>query len=55
MLEREKTFLKDWMLPIAMTTGAAIYLILHFVPSFSEDGYMAVSKKLQPVLVFSCN
>lgn len=51
MLEREKTFLKDWMLPIAMTTGAAIYLILHFVPSFSEDGYMAVSKKLQPVLV----
>ena len=24
MLEKEKTFLKDWMLPIAMTAGAAI-------------------------------
>ncbi len=51
MLEKEKTFLKDWMLPIAMTAGAAIYLILHFVPSFSEDAYMAVSRKLQPVLI----
>lgn len=51
MLEKERTFLKNWMLPLAMTAGAAIYLILHYVPSFSEDGYMAVARKLQPVLV----
>lgn len=51
MLEKERTFLKNWMLPLAMTAGAAIYLILHYVPSFSEEGYMAVARKLQPVLV----
>lgn len=51
MLEKERTFLKNWMLPLAMTAGASIYLILHYVPSFSEEGYMAVARKLQPILV----
>lgn len=51
MFDKQKSFLKNWMLPIAMTTGAAVYLILHYVPSFSESGYMAVARKLQPVLV----
>lgn len=39
------------MLPIAMTLGTAVYLVLHYVPSFSEDGYMAVARRLQPLLV----
>lgn len=51
MLQKQKNFLKNWMLPLAMTAGAAIYLILHYVPSFSELGYMAVARRLQPVLV----
>ena len=51
MLQKEKTFLKNWMLPLAMTAGAVIYLVLHFVPSFSEDGYMAVARDVQPILV----
>ena len=51
MLEKQKTFFKKWMLPIAMTVGAAIYLILHFVPSFDESGYMSAARKIQPVLV----
>ena len=51
MLEKQKSFLKNWMLPIAMTLGAAIYLVLHYVPSLSEEGYMAVARRLQPLLV----
>ena len=51
MLEKEIRFLKDWMLPIAMTTGAAVYLILHYVPSFSETGYMNIARKVQPILI----
>lgn len=51
MLVKQKTFLKNWMLPIAMTLGAVVYLVLHYVPSFSEDGYMAVARRLQPLLV----
>ena len=51
MLDKQKSFLKNWMLPIAMTLGAAIYLILHYVPVFSEEGYMAVARRLQPLLV----
>ena len=51
MLQREKTFLKNWMLPLAMTVGAVIYLILHYVPSFNEEGYMSVARNLQPVIV----
>lgn len=44
-------FLKKWMLPIAMVTGAGIYLILHFVPSFEEAGYLGVARWLQPTLI----
>ena len=51
MLDKPIKFLKDWMLPIAMITGAAVYLVLHFVPSFSESGYMALSRRLQPMLI----
>lgn len=39
------------MLPIAMTLGAALFLVLHFVPSFDERGYMAFAKVVQPVLI----
>ncbi len=51
MLDKQKSFLKNWMLPIAMTLGAAIYLILHYVPVFSEEGYMAFARRFQPLLV----
>lgn len=33
-----KQFLKDWMLPIAMVTGAGIYLLYHFTPSLAPMG-----------------
>ncbi len=51
MLDKQKSFLKNWMLPIAMTLGAVVYLILHYVPSLNEEGYMAVARRLQPLLV----
>lgn len=51
MLEKQKSFLKNWMLPIAMTAGAAVFLILHYVPSFDETGYMSVARRVQPILV----
>ena len=44
-------FIKSWMLPIAMTTGVLIYLILHFVPGLDESCYMSTAKWLQPVLI----
>ena len=47
--------IKEWMLPIAMVTGAGVYLLYHFMPApihkagpFLED-FMDV---LQPLLIF---
>jgi len=51
MPENRKSFVKNWMLPIAMTLGAAVYLVLHFVPSFSEEAYMSAARRLQPLLI----
>ncbi|MCR5519131.1 MAG: transporter [Bacteroidales bacterium] len=51
MLEKEKTFLKNWMLPLAMGTGVAVYLILHYVPGLDDSLYISVARNLQPVLV----
>ena len=51
MLDREKRFLKNWMLPLAMTTGVAVYLVLHYVPSFDDTSYINIARKLQPLLV----
>ncbi|MBQ9309856.1 MAG: transporter [Bacteroidales bacterium] len=44
-------FLKSWMLPIAMSLGVAIYLFLHFMPSFDESAYLGLARWLQPVLI----
>ena len=44
-------FLKDWMLPIAMTLGAIIFLALHYCPSLDETSYMSVARTVQPVLI----
>ena len=48
--------IKDWMLPIAMVTGASIYLLYHFMPEpvhvagpFLEASVSAV----QPMLIFA--
>ena len=51
MLDREKRFLKNWMLPLAMTTGVAVYLVLHYVPSLDDTSYINIARKLQPLLV----
>jgi len=51
MLEKEKTFLKNWMLPLAMTTGVVVYLLLHYVPSLDDSLYIGVARDVQPVLV----
>ena len=51
-----KQVIKEWMLPIAMLTGASVYLIYHFMPHpvhrigpFLEG----VVSFLQPLLIFS--
>ncbi len=50
-----KGFIKEWMLPIAMLTGASIYLLYHYMPGpvhrlgpFLEDAVSVV----QPFLIF---
>ena len=48
--------IKEWMLPIAMVTGASVYLLYHFMPTPIHkagpflEGFMEV---LQPLLIFS--
>ena len=44
-------FLRRWMLPLAMSMGVAIFLVLHYVPSLDETGYIAFARKWQPVLI----
>ena len=39
------------MLPLAMTAGVTIYLVLHYVPSFSEAAYISFARKWQPILI----
>ncbi len=53
MSNRVETFLRKWMLAIAMTLGVAIYLLVYFVPALKglEKGYSAVAKEGQPLLV----
>ena len=50
-----RNFIKEWMLPIAMVTGASLYIIYHFLPapvhrlgSFLENTVAVV----QPLLIF---
>ncbi len=50
-----KNIIKEWMLPIAMVTGASIYLIYHALPLLHPAGPFlsdAVSV-IQPLLIFS--
>ena len=50
-----RKIIKEWMLPIAMVTGASIYLIYHALPSLHPAGPFlsdAVSL-IQPLLIFS--
>lgn len=51
MAGKLSAFLKSWMLPIAMTAGASVYLLLHFVPSFSDAAYLRFSSRTQPILI----
>ncbi len=53
-MSRFVTFINDWMLPIAIATGAAVCLILHFVPALSvsaEPAFTFFAKSAQPFLV----
>ena len=48
--------IKDWMLPIAMVTGASLYLLYHFMPApVHRAGPLlaAFVDVLQPLLIFS--
>ena len=49
------SFLKQWMLPLAMTSGAAAYLIYDNIPSLKPAGpYLAEAVGiLQPLLIFA--
>lgn len=51
-----KKIIKDWMLPIAMVTGASVYLIYHILPEpvHKAGGFLSgVVGLLQPLLIFS--
>lgn len=51
-----KQVLKDWMLPIAMLTGASLYLIYHVLPEpCHKVGPMleSIVSVVQPMLIFS--
>lgn len=50
-----KKIAKDWMLPLSMTTGAALYLVYHFQPWCHSAG-PALEKLvaiLQPLVIFT--
>ena len=49
-----KQFLREWMLPIAMITGASIYLIYHNIPALQPMGpaLSSIVGVVQPVLIF---
>ena len=51
MENKVSTWLRKWMLPVAMVTGISIYLVLHFVPAFDETEYLGVARWLQPTLI----
>ena len=34
-----KKIIKDWMLPIAMVTGASVYLLYHALPEPDEESH----------------
>ena len=53
-MSRIITFLKNWMLPVAMVTGALLYIVYHFVPALHPAGpfLLITVKKIQPVLLF---
>ena len=57
MMDRTRTiaFIKNWMLPIAMVTGASVYLLYHAIPSLHPAGpFLSASVSfLQPLLIFS--
>ena len=51
-----KKIIKDWMLPIAMVTGASIYLLYHIMPEPVHHAGPFLSglvSTLQPLLIFS--
>lgn len=45
------SFIKNWMLPIAILLGISIYLILHWLPGSADIAYISVAKRLQPTLL----
>ncbi len=53
-MEKFLTFIKDWMLPLAIVLGILSYLLLHFVPLLHasvEPCFSAFAKNTQPVFV----
>ena len=50
-----KKTIKDWMLPIAMMTGASVYLIYRFSPSLHFAGPFLgnLAGIMQPLLIFA--
>lgn len=48
-------FIKDWILVIAMATGASVYLIYHSIPALHPAGPVLekICTSLQPLLLFS--
>lgn len=47
--------LKKWMLPVAMTSGALMYLVYHFIPQLHPAGPVLSDAVafIQPMLIFS--
>lgn len=48
-----KQFIKDWMLPVAMVTGAALYLIYHSIPALAPIGPVGnrIASELQRLVI----
>ena len=56
MKKSVRTIIKEWMLPIAMLTGASVYLLYHALPApFHKAGVFLshFTGVLQPCLIFS--
>ena len=56
MKKSVRTIIKEWMLPIAMLTGASVYLLYHALPApFHKAGSFLsdIVGVLQPCLIFS--
>lgn len=54
MMSKVIRFIRDWTLPVAMVTGASVYLLFHFVPFLKPigSGYAPFNSHVLPDFMF---